>query len=117
MATNSNNNHFELSGERIEKKKRRIRSSINLWTLIHTIFILLISLPFSIVVILQEEEGCFSFFPKLLVGYMYTTSGVHAWLANPRLGARRVIVAFLIRIGVICKQHIGKMSESSSRNL
>ena len=48
---------------------------------------------------------------------MYTTSGVHAWLANPRLGARRVIVAFLIRIGVICKQHIGKMRESSSRNL
>ena len=48
---------------------------------------------------------------------MYTTCGVHAWLANPRLGARRVIVAFLIRIGVICKQHIGKMSESSSRNL
>ena len=116
MATNSNNNHFELSGERIEKKKRRIRS-INLWTPILFSYVLLISLPFSIVVILQEEEGCFSFFPKLLVGYMYTTSGVHAWLANPRLGARRVIVAFLIRIGVICKQHIGKMSESSSRNL
>ena len=115
MATNSNNNHFELSGERIEKKKAPHKEYKPLDTYI--IFILLISLPFSIVVILQEEEGCFSFFPKLLVGYMYTTSGVHAWLANPRLGARRVIVAFLIRIGVICKQHIGKMSESSSRNL
>ena len=64
-----------------------------------------------------QEGDIFFFFPKLLVGYMYTTSGLHSRLANPRLGTRRVIVAFLIRIGVICKQHIGKMRESSSRNL